>query len=215
MKDSGLSLKHIWRIRSRQAEGKPTRLIRIVTESKTTLDTLLSRGITLWGQRYRVEASRPPKPQPYQCQEFHALETCRKETACRICGEQHHESKCKLEAEKAVCKLCQGNHPANSWNCPKRPKEPALLQVTVPVSVVAPSGDEEEENLPTPTIHQMLRFVTATALNIAPRDWERISFVMRNLAREIFGTHLSVTYAHSKIHVTCKPMSYPVRSTYG
>lgn len=207
----GHTIKNLWRIKSR-AYNKDTRLIRIVTTSQHTLDHLLANGFTLFYQHHRVEASHTPKPQPIQCnrcQEFHAPDACKKPIRCPRCSKPHHLQQCDAKENDIRCANCHQNHPSFSHKCPARPKEPDSATSTAPLKCLDPPAEDDS---PLATTYDVLRFVTIALLNSAPNQRARIQHVVATLARQLFNTHVVVSYSGTNVHVGCSPIRNIQRS---
>ncbi|GLV46065.1 hypothetical protein CBL_05151 [Carabus blaptoides fortunei] len=177
-----LPFKAVWRIRSRLT-NKDTRLVRVVTTNQHTLDDLLSHGITIFYRHHWVEPSHAPKPQPLQCmrcQRFHEPGECRQQPRCSHCAKPHNIRQCDVKANPAKCANCTEDHPASSYKCPVRPKEPINAAATAPLKCVDVPSDDSEI-VPANT-YDMLRFITAVTLNTVPDQRARMQSVLSDLA---------------------------------
>lgn len=78
----------------------------------------------------------PRKISPTQCRRCgmygHGTSYCYKILRCLKCGDPHDTLQCKVSDVNLKCCLCQGNHMANSPNCPKL-KEYILIQENVKI----------------------------------------------------------------------------------
>lgn len=204
-----LPFKKIWRIRSR-ATDQDTRLIRVITEDKKVLDTLLQNGFSLFYQHHRVEPSHPSPPQPLQCQRcmaFHApSEPCPTRPKCGHCGNNHLTRNCDFKTEPK-CGNCTGNHPATSYKCPKRPTQPTSVEATAPLRCddVAEKEDEAPSHI---KVNDMIRFITTTLLNAMPDQRVRLQNIISRTAMQFFDTKIHISYAGNGVHIGCQKISY-------
>lgn len=111
-----------------KATQKPTRLIRIITGSQQTFETLLAEGFYFKYQHYPVYSSKPPAPLPQPCKKClsfdHATENCNNDPKCVRCFGTHPEKKC-TSTLPPKCTACKSEeHQAWSMQCPKRPTKP-------------------------------------------------------------------------------------------
>jgi len=120
---AGFTVEHI---EYRGQEGRRTHT-RIVTVSEgERAREVITRGELKLGLfvKYQVgEVHARPPQQCFRCQEWGCFSaTCTNKQACRKCGGPHRSSTCDIAPAKRYCINCGGNHGANSFLCPKRPK---------------------------------------------------------------------------------------------
>lgn len=201
--DAGLTITNAWRIRSR-ATDEETRLCRITTTCKKSLDILLSRGLTMFHHVYPAEASHPPKPQPVQCARClkftHPTSSCQeRRPICGLCGGGHAAPACKEQAV-AKCGNCGGDHVAFSTKCPARPSEAATPATAAPMKTTDAPDQIPPPN--DPTIHAVIRFVTHSLINLFPNQRQNVHRVLKPLIWQFFGLQIAASYSGSWIHVT-------------
>lgn len=202
----GLSFVDAWRIRSRAAGGRDTRLVRVLTEDARSQDALLTKGLRMWGHIHKVEESHAPKPQPAQCRKcqlFHEPGKCNNELTCRLCSGRHHETQCTKK--KMCCVLCNGEHAASSYKCTRRPKVATSVAETAPLRLLPSSHKLEEDDIK-PTVDQMLCFTATVMLDAFPTERRRMATTLKSLAESIFQRYLIFSYVGNSVHVTCEPI---------
>lgn len=123
------NLKHRYckRIVSK-ATQKPTTLIRIITGSQQTFETLLAEGFYFKYQHYPVYPSKPPVPLPQPCKKClsfdHPTDSCNNNLKCTKCFGSHSVNKCTSTLPPKCTSCNSEEHQAWSLHCPKRPTKP-------------------------------------------------------------------------------------------
>ncbi|XP_035908840.1 uncharacterized protein LOC118510735 [Anopheles stephensi] len=96
--------------------------------------------------RWNYYSNRQGPMQCKRCQSYgHGAANCHHPAICNKCAGQHESKICPLAAttscengvipaHKLKCANCDGNHPANFWNCPKKPAKPKASAPKKPVS---------------------------------------------------------------------------------
>ena len=79
--------------------------------------------------RAKLAPRRPRAPQCPRCWLFHSAGRCKSRELCRLCGSPDHPQAAHPQASRTRCAICHGAHPADSPQCPMRPKwDPAREQ---------------------------------------------------------------------------------------
>jgi hypothetical protein len=138
-----LSVTKAWRIISRKT-NQPTSFIRVLTNDKGTVDTMLINGVEMYGRFFTCETSHPPTPNPLQCprcfQFGHGQAECTNKPNYPNCPEKHPPNKCS--AKEPSCLHYKGTHPAWSRSCPMLKQMEITDQTPVlPVKIVDPPSD--------------------------------------------------------------------------
>ncbi|CAH1113588.1 unnamed protein product [Psylliodes chrysocephalus] len=132
---TNLNLEHRYckRIIAR-SNAKPTTMIRIITGSQITSETLLSHGLHYHYQHYPVYPSKAPEPVPQPCSKYqeytHTTENCKNTQICLKFLGTHPINKCTSTLPPKCplppkCRSCAAeDHQAWSYKCPKRPTKP-------------------------------------------------------------------------------------------
>lgn len=119
-----VKVSEMWKTKKRQEVRLPMVMVELPREERQVY-----RLNSLYHLKITVEELRRPKEvgQCYRCQRYgHAQSRCTGRPVCVRCGEDHRASECKRPREEpARCGNCQGPHPANYRNCPRRPKPKA------------------------------------------------------------------------------------------
>lgn len=202
-----VTFRQAWRIRSK-ATDRETRLIRVVTTCKASLDALLARGLLMFSHRYQAEASHAPKPQPTQCGRClrfdHATGACQARRAvCGVCGQDHPTASCKPEAT-IKCGNCGGDdHVAFSLKCPNRPKEAVNVENAAPLKTVdGPTAEDLPATANDASLTTFIRFTVTSLLNLFPDRREQVQSILRPLIQQFFGFQVTTSYAGNYVHVS-------------
>ena len=78
----------------------------------------LPNAVSIYHSYYRIKPFVGPPLQCYNCQRMgHTAPSCKANTRCLLCGENHNKNECTKREENFKCANCSGNHKANSINC--------------------------------------------------------------------------------------------------
>ena len=105
LSNKGMNVVKVTRIISR-ASGKPTKLIRGLTDSTNHVSAAQKHGVMIGWLIYRCEPSKDPPQvkQCFKCQEFgHCANECLNEQRCLRCSGQQTVEQCTEPREKAKC----------------------------------------------------------------------------------------------------------------
>ena len=103
LSNNGMNVVKVSRIISR-ASGKPTKLIRVITDWKNHVLAAQKRGVKIGWQIYRCEPSKesPHVKQCFKCQKYgHSAIECKNEQRCLRCSGQHTVKQCAEPKENA------------------------------------------------------------------------------------------------------------------
>ena len=214
LENLNLNFHQIWRIKSKKTD-KFTSLIRVTSPNMSTIDVLLTRGITLFGRRHTCETSHASPPTPIQCtrcfQRGHESSNCPNRPICPNCPNQHSPNKCPQADPK--CPFCQGNHPAWSRKCPKY-HEFAISDdtPTLPVLIIDPPEEFADPTDPTdePTpidssiVHprQLIAFLTKTLMDLLPHNRQVVKTTIEKPSVAIFRLHTRINPSGERLHFT-------------
>jgi len=170
-------------LRIKTKDGNSRYMIRVLTPHQPTTHTLLSIGAFIYKRRYRVELSRITAPIPIRCencQTYNAHETrfCPNQAKCGYCSGPHQTKNCDNAQQPPKCSQCGEQHPTFSYKCKGRPQpEVDNPHFTVPLRL--PAQTQTTSTLPSPTIEQIVAFITLTLQNLHP-GLEIPYFIMYN-----------------------------------
>lgn len=105
-----------------RATNNPTWKVKITFEDKEQQQTLIKQGLYLGYSKHKTEEyNEPPQvTQCFKCQLFgHTHHTCKNQTRCLRCGENHRVKECPEQKENTKCANCSGSHAALYKGCPK------------------------------------------------------------------------------------------------
>ena len=91
-----------------RASGKPTKLIRVITDSTNHVLAAQKDGVKIGWLIYRCEPSKEPPhvKQCFKCQKYeHSAIECKNEQRCLRCSGQHTVKQCAEPKKSQVCKL--------------------------------------------------------------------------------------------------------------
>ena len=114
-----MSVVKVSRIISR-ASGKPTKLIRVITDSPNYVLAAQKHSVKIGWLIYRCEPSREPPhvKQCFKCQKYgHSAIECKNEQRCLQSSGQHTVKQCAETKEKAKCANCGGSHASVYKGC--------------------------------------------------------------------------------------------------
>lgn len=203
--NQGITVTRAWRIRSK-ATDQETRLIRILTPSQTSLDSLLTKGLQMFNHIYKVEPSNPPKPQPIQCGRClkfnHSTSDCPDmKSVCGTCGGDHNSIHCKPNAP-LKCNNCGGDHHASAWKCTARPREASGPEAAAPLRTTDAPATQDQTSNPETQTQTIIRFTITTLLNLLPDRREQVLAVVSPLINQFFGLQAVASYAGNCVHIT-------------
>lgn len=191
----------------------PTYLVRVLSDSKETIDDLLQNGAYIYRRRHRVEPSRTAAPIPLRCERCqaynsHNTKDCPNAPICGHCNENHATSNCTNLQKPPSCNTCHKNHPTYSYKCLQKPEPiPEKPELTVPIrttdTATAPTNSLKEPI----TVEDLLRFTTIVLQNVHPFLRHHILTQIDNTAKQLFGLHLSATYTGPYAHFSIQSIS--------
>ena len=112
LSNNGMNVVKVSRIISR-ACGKPTKPIRVKTNSTNHVLAAQKHGVKIGWLIYRCEPSKEPPhvKQCFKCQKYgHSAIECKNEQRCLRCSSQHTLKQCAEPKENAKCANCGGSH---------------------------------------------------------------------------------------------------------
>ena len=122
-----------------RADGRSTKLVRIICSNQATADLLIKNGLKLEARYFRCQ---PPRVQPtpdrcYRCQQIgHTISRCQAAVQrCAKCGEDHRTSGCTRDRPDWRCLSCGEAHAVWYSHCP------------VNLKIIAERNKAEEERL--------------------------------------------------------------------
>lgn len=141
-----------------KATNRPTTLIRIITGSQSTSETLLSNGLFFKYRHYPVYPSKPPAPAPKPCSKClsfeHPSESCQEQIKCLKCQGNHPTTKCSSPLTPK-CHSCNSeDHQAWSYKCPNRPRNPIEGIPNIPIKTLNKKSHEVSKENKNSRIHQ-------------------------------------------------------------
>lgn len=153
-----LNLEHRYckRITS-AATNKPTTLIRIITGTQSTCETLLKDGLFFKYRHYPVYTSKPPPPTPKPCSKClaftHTTEMCNAPMKCAKCFGNHALYKCTSTLPPKCTSCNSEEHQAWSHKCPNRPTAPIQGIPNVKIKSLNKKSHEISDNKKKSRIH--------------------------------------------------------------
>ena len=112
LNNNAMNVIKVLRITSR-ATGKPTKLIRVITDSSNHVTAAVKHGVKIGWVLHRCEPSKEPPhvKQCFKCQKFgHSASDCKDELRCPRCAGKHTVKSCNELKERAKCANCGGSH---------------------------------------------------------------------------------------------------------
>ena len=106
LNNNAMNVIKVLRITSR-ATGKPTKLIRVITDCSNHLTAAIKHGVKIGWLLHRCEPSKelPHIKQCFKFQKFgHSASDCKDELRCLRCAGKHTVKSCNESKEQAVCK---------------------------------------------------------------------------------------------------------------
>lgn len=191
----------------------PTYLVRVLTNSQETINTLLTQGAYIYRHRYRVEPSHSPPPLPVRCERCqqyssHPTHKCSNQPTCAFCSGPHGTKVCPNMHSPPKCNTCNEQHPTFSYKCKGRPTpETSKPELVVPIRTHEASTQASE---PTVSIHQpitiekVLALITLVLQNIHPFQRHHILQQVQYAARTILQVSFTATYSgpYAYFHTT-------------
>ena len=119
LSNNGMHVVKVSRIISR-ASGKPTKLIRVITDSTNHVLAAQKHGVKIGWLIYRCEPSKEPPhvKQCFKCQKYgHSAIECKNEQRCLRCSGQHTLKQCAEPKENAKCLNFGGSHASVYKGC--------------------------------------------------------------------------------------------------
>ena len=112
LNNNAMNVIKVLRITSR-ATGKPTKLIRVITDSSNHVTAAVEYGVKIGWVLHRCEPSKEP-PHIKQCFKWqklgHSASDCKDELRCLRCAGKHTVKTCNELKERAKCANCGGSH---------------------------------------------------------------------------------------------------------
>jgi len=104
----------------------------------TFLDRDLPDNVKIYGCYYKIRPFIPSPIQCYKCQRLnHTTESCKGETRCLLCSENHRKEDCT--SNKIKCANCKEEHTANSKQC--RYMKAAMEVETIKINEKVPHSE--------------------------------------------------------------------------
>ena len=112
LNNNAMNVIKVLRITSRATE-KPTKLIRVITDSSNHLTAAVKHGVKIRWVLHGCEPSKEPPQvkQCFKCQKFgHSASDCKDELRCLRCAGKHTVKSCNELKERAKCANSGGSH---------------------------------------------------------------------------------------------------------
>ena len=120
LNNNAMNVIKVLRITSR-AIGKPTKLIRVITDSSNHVTAAFKHGVKIGWVLHRCEPSKEPPhvKQCFKCQKFgHSASDCKDELRYLRCAGKHTVKSWNELKERAKCANCGGSHATVHRGCP-------------------------------------------------------------------------------------------------
>ena len=156
LRSQNLIFRYCRRIISR-ATGKPTFLIRLITNCTVSFQKVLNEGIFYMCRHYPAYPSKPPPPLPVPCAKCnlftHITANCDTPVKCDKCNGSHSTSKCSSTLPIKCSSCNSSDHPPWSTKCPNHPKVAVSGLPTTKIKNINKRSSELPANLTTSRIH--------------------------------------------------------------
>ena len=216
LEEEGYSFRKCIRIRNNVG---PTYLVRILTDSQTTIDDLLEHGVLIYKKKHKVEPSRTSTPLPLRCEKcqqynLHPTEKCSNQPKCGYCSGTHLTRDCTNIQQPPKCSTCAEQHPTYSYKCKSRPT-PLETQPELVVPIRTHDRENQTDHATVSqdqpvTIGHLLSFFTLTLQNIHPFLRPLILHHVQHAAKTIFHINFHATYNGPYAHFHSHPLETAV-----
>lgn len=211
LQDLKLEHRYCKRIVSK-ATQTPTTLIRIISGSLHTFETLLKEGLFYKYRHYPVYPSKPPNPTPKPCSKClsfaHPTESCNTPPSCPKCYGTHPLNKCTSTLPPKCTGCGSEDHQAWSFKCPKRPTKPIAGVPNIQIKSLNKktheiSPEKKKSRIHDPvTIHDLIINTYINGLN-DPKNVNRAELLQKLRKRFIdnFKVDTTAVFSGSRVYI--------------